>query len=468
MKTLLVSFFNDEAYGLRSIHSTLVLNGFDAKLLFFKLDNYREKTKEEETTENFIGKLDEVLESEIDLLVEFVEKEKFDVVGFSLVSQHFNLFKRIQKKLKNVIVIVGGWQASLEPLECLQFADYVCVGEGEEPTLDLIRRLSNKETTNNIQNIYTKTTTNKVRQLNTRLFTLPIPIFSDIYSYIIENNQLLHQEPQFQNSRYGTFIGRGCPFACTYCSNSFMKDKIYPNEWTKIRYRSIEHVKKELLYVKKTLLNIKSINFYDEIFSPSLSWTKEFFAWYKEEINLPFYCFFYPGLCNEEKAEVLSEAGMKGVWLGIQSGSQRVRDEIFKRHYTNELVLKQAEIFKKYNISVRYDFIFDNPFESFDESLESIYLMLKLPVPFSLNLFSLKFFPNTEITKMAEEKGIISKNEVDDKDRNFYFIRKDVGTEETKFIKLLAYKISQLSSTLTDEDRNEISTSIEDFRCHKD
>ena len=37
-KVLLVSFFNDEAYGLRSLHSTLIENGIDARMLFFKVE----------------------------------------------------------------------------------------------------------------------------------------------------------------------------------------------------------------------------------------------------------------------------------------------------------------------------------------------------------------------------------------------------------------------------------------------
>ena len=44
MKVLVVSFFNDESYGVRSLHATLVDNNIDAYMMFFKLEaKYYEK-----------------------------------------------------------------------------------------------------------------------------------------------------------------------------------------------------------------------------------------------------------------------------------------------------------------------------------------------------------------------------------------------------------------------------------------
>jgi radical SAM superfamily enzyme YgiQ (UPF0313 family) len=122
---------------------------------------------------------------------------------------------------------------------------------------------------------------------------------------------------------------------------------------------------------------------------------------------------------------------LKGIWIGVQSGSPRVRNDVFKRRYSNEQIINQARIFHKYGVSVRYDFIFDNPFETFEESLESIFMMMQLPQPFSLNLFSLKYFPNTEITEMARRSGFITEGDIDDNrddDRDTYVIHRDRET----------------------------------------
>ncbi len=223
-----------------------------------------------------------------------------------------------------------------------------------------------------------------------------------------------------------------------------MASQVYQKAWSKVRHRSIGHVLNELHTVKECLTKVQRINFYDEVFLVKGEHSRKFFERYKQEIGLPFYCMFYPGTCSDETAEFLKEAGLQGVWIGVQSGSDRVRKEIFKRYYTNDVIKKQSEIFHKYGVSIRYDFIFDNPFELPEETEESIKLMQELPTPFSVNLFSLKFFPNTEITKMALGSGLITQSRVDDQlldDHLIYLvseekkseIKKRVGKEEIVF-----------------------------------
>jgi len=480
IKVLLVSFYNDEAYGLRSLHSTLIKNAVDAYMLFFKVESkqFREN-HEQNVKKDFTGSIKNATDREIRLLVDFIAQNKFAVVGFSLVSSHFRLYKRIYEKIRNIDglkIVIGGWQPSLNPEECISYADCLCIGEGENAFSELIALLANKQPIDNTANFWFNKngaiTKNPVRPLTTDLSSFPIPLFDHAYSYYIENDTLVNREPYFDNTRYGTFVGRGCPKRCTYCSNSHMANYIYPKSWSRIRYRTNEHVKEELLAVKGKLKNVKSINFYDEVFTPNLEHIRNLFSWYEKEIGLPFFCFFFPGTCDEEKCKILSKAGLRGVWLGVQSGSPRVRNEVFRRIYTNEQILNQTRIFQDCGVSVRYDFILDNPFESFDESLESIFLMLELPQPFSVNLFSLKFFPNTEITRIALDANIITKSHLDDNqanDQDTYLIRHDVKNTDNRFINQLAFYISCMSKNPTLRDQKAyIEQLTEDYKRTKD
>ncbi|MDO8504180.1 MAG: radical SAM protein [bacterium] len=478
-KVLLVSFYNDEAYGLRSLHSTLIEKNIDARMLFFKVESKQLRMDHTKNSrKNFMGIVRNASEAEIALLYDFIVSNGFSVVGFSLVSSHFQLYKKIYQKIKRIkglTVILGGWQSSLNPEECIKYADFLCIGEGEVAFHELISLLANNSPTDDVKNFWINkrgtVIKNSVRPLTADISSFPIPLFDHKYSHYIENDKLINYEPYFDNARYGTFVGRGCPKQCTYCSNSYMANTIYPKSWAKIRYRSVDHVKKELLTVKDKLKNVRSINFYDEIFTPDMAWIRDFFSWYKKEINIPFYCFFFPGLCDEEKCKILADAGLKGVWLGIQSGSPRVRKEVFKRIYANEQVIEQAKIFHKYGVSARYDFILDNPFESFEESLESIFLMMELPLPFTLNLFSLKFFPNTEITKMALDARVIDKSNLNDNQKNdqdTYLIRQDVKGSDNKFIDYLAFYISCMSkNSKLLAQKGLISSLIADYKISK-
>lgn len=470
---LLVSLFNGEALGLRQLYSVLHHTGYDAKLLFLKLDV--EKTYEERQRDLFTNDIDGVSEGEVELLLKFIRDMKPKVIGISLVSSHFYLYKRLYARIRELgdfKIVVGGWQPSLNPEEVIPYCDMLCIGEGDEAFPELIERLNNNEPIDNIRNIWLNdrgiVIKNEIRPLNQNLDSLPNVVFDNESTYFIEDNQIVNLDPYMDNSRYGLIAGRGCPYHCTYCSNSHMINNIYPREWSKIRYRSVAHVMNELLEVKSKLSNVKKINFYDEVFLPNKEWAAEFFERYKEEIGLPFYCMFFPGTCREALIKVMKEGGLAGVWIGIQSGSQRVREEVYKRKYTNALIIEQAEIFRAYDISVRYDFIFDNPFESFEESLESIYLMLELPEPFSLNLFSLKYFPNTDITKMALDAGIITKIDCDDSlayDRHNYFISKKSDHHTHAFINQLAMYISFLANKgEVQVNKNSIYQLIENYK----
>lgn len=354
------------------MHSILTNNGHDTRMLFVEEDNP-------------------------ELLTKLLKALKPDIVGFSLVSLNFALYKKLYQDIRKsgkFKILLGGWQPTLNPQECLPFCDCLCRGEGEGIILKIVEDLA-------------KGQANKVYAGDLKPVEYPTFKFSNECSYVIEDGKLINKEPYFENSRYGTMIGRGCPYHCTYCSNSYMC-QVYP-DWSKTRYRDIDKVIEELRVVKEKLPNVERINFYDEVFLLHDKRISEFLDKYKKEIGLPFYCMFYPGTCSEEMALKLVEVGLAGVWLGVQSGSERVRKEIFKRNYTNVALWRQIKIFQKYNISIKYDFIFDNPFETKEEFMETIELIRKLPKPLLINMFSLKFFPNTEITKMALERGLIDK-----------------------------------------------------------
>jgi len=478
-KILFVSLFNDEALGVRLLHSILHHRGYDTKMLFLKV--YAKKTRDaykEGLKKSFKHETDYVTNKEFDILERYILDYKPNIVAFSLVSANFSLYRRIYRKIwdrGSFKIVLGGWQPSLNPERCIDYCDILCIGEGEKVLLELVDRMYNGQKIDNIENLWIRKDDdaiikNNVRPLIDNLNAQPNPVFDNNLSAYIENDEIVYEDPYMSNTRYGIIAGRGCPYRCTYCSNNYMAKNIYPKKWSKTRYRSVEHVIAELVEAKEKLPKIERINLYDEVFLPNKVWINEFADRYKREIGLPFYCMFYPGTCDDETAKLLRDAMLAGVWIGVQSGSERIRRDVFKRYYTNKDVLKQAKVFHKYGLNVRYDFIFDNPFETFKESLESINLMLEFPQPFSLNLFSLKYFPKTEITSMALEAGLISENELDDHlltDQHNYTVSMNNTESDSNFINHLSTYISFLAVE-SKVERKEIEKIINDYIIRKD
>ncbi|HDH49917.1 MAG TPA: radical SAM protein, partial [Nitrospirae bacterium] len=114
MKLLLISL-QSNAYvtGLKYIAENVRANGHDAKILL--LPGYLEKT------------LDPVIEK-------FIRDYKPDLIGIGLMSIEFYPAKnatRILREKFDTPIIWGGVHVIITPDECLQYADYICCGEGE-------------------------------------------------------------------------------------------------------------------------------------------------------------------------------------------------------------------------------------------------------------------------------------------------------------------------------------------------
>jgi coproporphyrinogen III oxidase-like Fe-S oxidoreductase len=131
-----------------------------------------------------------------------------------------------------------------------------------------------------------------------------------------------------------------------------------------------------------------------------------------------------PSTITEEKLSYLVDAGMYEIQMGIETACERTR-KLYRRTTTNETVLKAARSINKFKSSVTaiYDFILDNPYETKEDIAETLAFILKLPRPFHLQLFSLIFFPGTELYHQAKKDGFITDEEKDVYRKQFQFIQ---------------------------------------------
>jgi len=60
-----------------------------------------------------------------------------------------------------------------------------------------------------------------------------------------------------------------------------------------------------------------------------------------------------------------------------------------------------------------YDIIVDNPFETTEDKRQGLELLLRMPRPFYMHMFSLIYFPNTILTRKALDAGIITEDQVE-------------------------------------------------------
>jgi radical SAM superfamily enzyme YgiQ (UPF0313 family) len=202
---------------------------------------------------------------------------------------------------------------------------------------------------------------------------------------------------------------RGCPFSCTYCCSDALK-KIH-RDFARVRAKSAEAMMREIEAITDTFPFIRYINFQDDtLFALSEEEIRQFAEQYKKHVQLPFLIpGVQPSVFTEKKFEYLVEAGMLRARMGIQTGSKRIL-ALYNRKQDNEMVIRVSEKLQKYAKKLtmpNYDLILDNPWETQSDILETIALLGKLAPPYSLNLFSLAFFPGTSLCARAVEEKII-------------------------------------------------------------
>jgi radical SAM superfamily enzyme YgiQ (UPF0313 family) len=350
---------------------------------------------------------------------------KYDLVCFSSMSDTIeyvaNISKEIKKNNSKVFILIGGVHATLSPDEAINIADAICVGEGEKAFRDFLTaffgggggylktkglRFKNQD----------KIIKNLPQELNTNTdldeFQIGYMDFDcKIYDKKKNFRQLTkHDYLRFNGLTYNPVWTLGCPFLCSYCSNSGFAE--LDKGYLKLRYPSPEIIIKELEEAVLKYTYINRISFQDDnLIALPYSVFEKFACLYKEKINIPFIVAgIHPNTLNKEKVELLCSIGMIRVRMGIQSGSEKIL-KLYERNTPLDKILQASEILgnaaKKYKmIPPTYDIILDNPIETRDDIIATLRFYNKLTRPLTLNVYSLRAFPGTKLGAYFNENHI--------------------------------------------------------------
>ncbi len=356
--------------------------------------------------------------------------KKADLIGLSVMTPYFLRATELTNFLKKEFsapLAWGGIHPTVEPKESLEFADFVCLGEGEEATVELMEKLEKGKNYTKTANFWFKKNDkiirNPLRVLKQDLDSLPFPDYDLKDHFILHEGRIVKMTaellkqylPKIPNRKgkslpaYPIFCTRGCPHGCSYCCNNALRALYAGQKY--IRRRSVENIIKELKEIINLSPFIKGIKIEDDSFlvAPEAEIIK-FANEYKKEINLPFICLSSPVNITEGKIKALVEAGMSGIQMGIQSGSDSLNKNVFNRPIKAKQIITAAKIVHKYQkfmTAPRYDIITDNPFENQKDLIGTIKILSKIPGKYILNLYSLVYYPGTALSAKVDKLGLI-------------------------------------------------------------
>lgn len=289
-------------------------------------------------------------------------------------------FRMCQKaKAKGCTVIVSSSDATDHYAEYLaEGADFVILGEAEHTLLELVTQVKNGETdfsgTMGLALIKDgKATKTPARPVLKDLDLLPMPAWDLVNMEAYRQMWLKHAG--YFSLNIGTT--RGCPFKCNWCAK--------PIYGSRYNIRSPKNVVSEL----KILIDrykIDHIWFCDDIFGLKPGWVPEFARLIREgDLKFRYKIQSRADLLLEDgQIQALAASGCEDVWIGAESGSQKILDAMDKGTTVGQIFIA-TRLMKKYGLRPSFFIQFGYPGETKADINETI-SMINALLPFEIGI----------------------------------------------------------------------------------
>lgn len=290
----------------------------------------------------------------------------------------FDMFKLA--KARGCKVIVSSSDSTDRYEEYLNAgADYVLIGEAEHTLLELCNHLQAGGTdVTPIAGVAYLNADGKPQK------TLPRPVLKDLDTLPLPAWDLVDIEPYrdswLKNAGYFSInmgTTRGCPFKCNWCAKP-----IYGNRYNS---RSPQNVIEELKLLKDKF-PVDHIWFCDDIFGLKPGWVMEFAELVKKEnLRTRFKIQSRADLLVEESlVQALADAGCENVWIGAESGSQKILDAMDKGTTIDQIRIATQNM-KKVGIKPSFFIQFGYPGED-KADIEKTIAMINELLPFEIGI----------------------------------------------------------------------------------
>lgn len=252
-----------------------------------------------------------------------------------------------------------------------QGADYVLLGEAEMTLLQLLQSLdAGNADLFSIEGLAYKHAGAIVktarRAVMKELDELPFPAWDIIDMEPYRKMWLKHAG--YFSMNMGTT--RGCPFKCNWCAKP-----IYGNRYNS---RSPQNVVSELKMLKERF-GFDHIWFCDDIFGLKPGWIHEFAELIEKEKLV--FTFKIQGrvdlMLQETNIKDLARAGCNNVWMGAESGSQKILDAMDKGT-TVQQIYEATRLLKKNNVNPSFFIQFGYPGETKEDIAKTIRMINEL------------------------------------------------------------------------------------------
>lgn len=395
----------------------------------------------------------------VDELLQMIEKEKPVAVGINIFSINYHLVKELIEKCQiKTTFIVGGKSTKFLYQDILNFNTpnliNVIIGEGEYIIPAIIQD-------NIAESPIISTENKKVYQVNSDSIYFP----KDLSQTKLDRS--LFADRQITNV-YGEIeeaivTSRECLYNCAFCggARSLNKD-------VSVRIRPKEDITTELEYIKQTNPNTQSIRILDDLFlknADSIKTAIEIFSKFN---------FHWRAMCHinslknaDDLLEELYNSGCRELEIGIESGSERIRNYIHKIGTVEEIKIGITKLLKA-GINVKGYFMYGLPTETYEECMQTYNLADALSEiskhtkgKFRTSAFQFRPYHGTElynqINKQIEYRHDDTLNALEGR-RQFNFTAGNFSNCPEEIINELIIKTNQIGEEQQYEENTRVQT----------
>jgi anaerobic magnesium-protoporphyrin IX monomethyl ester cyclase len=310
-------------------------------------------------------------------------------------------------------------------------ATVVAIGEGEQTVLELCEAFRKNEPIQNI--LGTAYLENRTTKKN-----LPRPVLKDLDSLPEPAWDLLdirpYKEMWLQNHGYFSLnfvTTRGCPYKCNWCAKP-----IYGNRYN---IHSAERVVK-MIATQQKRFGFSHVWFADDIFGLKASWVEEFSeCMRKEKLNIHYKIQSRADLLIEPRyIDALAASGCHEVWMGAESGSQKILDAMDKGTTVEQIRIARS-LLQQHGIKTAFFLQFGYLEENADDIGKTISL-IKETIPDDIGISVSYPLPGTKFYEKVKEELKEKRNWADSDDMTLMFS----NTYPPDFYKQLHHYIHQV------------------------
>jgi len=332
-----------------------------------------------------------------------------DLIAFGILEDNYDYADRLMaviKSLGDIPILVGGTTPTVAPKIVADNPniDWIIQGEAEGPMLDFCNRMENNQSLEDVPSL--------VFKREDHIVSNPMGGFTDL-------NQIPFQE--FHHWGDGHLVkgydgkvmragfiemSRGCMLKCSFCVNITYQGLMKENGHY-YRMKSIDNVINEAK--SQIAANDVEIFFFcdDNFLSVSSTRLKEFSQRWNKEVDKPFWInTTVESLATEEKVKMLRSSGCHGIGIGLETGSDLLREICHHKFTKNKKIRTIFDALNKHKFRTTANIILGFPGETFEDIYNSVEFVREIEAD-SWNAKFLSPYYATPIYHVARNLGYI-------------------------------------------------------------